>query len=1312
MSLGPRRPAIITRHDQAPPPRTLVDILYATAAEHPRAAAIDDGTALTYAELIAAVEARAAELRGAGVTPGSRVGIRMSSGTAGLYINILAILLAGAAYVPVDADDPEERAELVFSEAEVAAIINDAGITQVLPAGDAPGWGAPGAVTGDMDAWIIFTSGSTGVPKGVAVTHRSAAAFVDAEAEMFPAIGPGDRVLAGLSVAFDASCEEMWLAWRNGACLVPAPRQLVRSGQDLGPWLISRAISVISTVPTLAALWPDEALESVRLLIFGGEACPAELVERLATPDREVWNTYGPTEATVVACGARMLPGAPVTIGFPLAGWDLAVVSETGEPVAFGEPGELIIGGVGLARYLDREKDRTVYAPSPQLGWARAYRTGDHVRMEEDGIHFIGRVDDQVKIGGRRIELGEVTASVQALPGVNAAAVVVQKQGGRSVLVGYYSMHEGAKLAPEDAAALLKQRMPAALVPRLCQLDELPVTTSGKVDKKSLPWPLPGTGVTAEGLTETQAWIAGIWVDALGTSVASADDDFFDLGGSSLAASATIAQLRSRYPYLSVRDLYDHPRLGALANYLDGLGVGVGAAGSGSGAGTDVATVSRIPFATHLFQLLSQFPLGALRALPWLGWLTLLNNLAAVLADHYPGLLGRLPGPVTTSWPLCLLIVALCCTPLGRLPLAALCVRLLNRRIQPGTYPRGGKVHYKIWLAERITHSLGVARPGNAPFMPWYARAIGCKIGRDVTAHTLPPVLGNLTLGDGAAIEPETMIPGYTLTGTQVTVGPVKVGKHSRIGARSVLLPGAEIGARVTVEPGSCVAAQTLPTDSRWAGSPAQKKGRHRHTMPTDFPQVPRGARARYAVVYAGAAALVELLPILAVGFGAAAALLVLAVFGVGRLGLAGAGGVWLAASIVGVVGTGAYLLAYAALILGIVRGCNRLLRPTPVPLYSPGGVALWMTTRILDDARHHLFPLYSSLLTPLWFRLLGAKVGREVEISTTIGIPKFMRIKKGSFLADDTMVAGYQLGRGWIASAPVTIGKRSFLGNSAMAAPGRRLAKDSLVAVLSQVPRRTTRNSNWWGSPPQRLRRQVGAHDAAESRTYQPPRRLKIARAAIETLRLFSPLANTWLLLGCLGVLQYLAATQGRGWAWAAAPAVFVAAGLAAGVLAVAAKWLCVGGIGPADHPLWSPFIWLNELHDTFLEHVAAPWLMDHIYGTAALNALLRALGANIGRDVWLDTYWLPEADQVRIGDGATVGAGVVLQTHLFHDRVMGVGPVVVGPGASVGAHSVILPGATVGAHASVGPASLVMRGDQLPAGTHWQGNPVRAAG
>ncbi len=305
-------PEIFLRGSHAPAPRTLVDVLHATADSHPHAPAIDDGTTMVeYSELIDLVVAGARGLAEAGVGAGDRVGVRMSSGSKDLYVTILSILEAGAAYVPVDADDPDERAELVFSEAKVTAIVTDAGIGPgTAPPADEPDVRTP---TLDDDAWIIFTSGSTGTPKGVAVTHRNAAAFVDAEANLFcqdEPLGPRDRVLAGLSVAFDASCEEMWLAWRHGACLVPAPRSLVRSGMDLGPWLVSRNINVVSTVPTLAAMWPGEALEAVRLLIFGGEACPPDLAERLAVPGREVWNTYGPTEATVVACAAIM--DAPV----------------------------------------------------------------------------------------------------------------------------------------------------------------------------------------------------------------------------------------------------------------------------------------------------------------------------------------------------------------------------------------------------------------------------------------------------------------------------------------------------------------------------------------------------------------------------------------------------------------------------------------------------------------------------------------------------------------------------------------------------------------------------------------------------------------------------------------------------------------------------------------------------------------------------------------------------------------------------------------------------------------------------------------
>ena len=432
-------PAQYLLSGHAPAARTLIDILYDTAARYPEATGIDDGTIqLTYAEMIADIEQGVAWLAARGIGRGDRIGIRMPSGGYSLYMAILSTLAAGAAYVPVDADDPAERAELVFGEAGVAGVITEHGLTR--GPGESRGWSAAAPTPRD-DAWIIFTSGSTGVPKGVAVTHRNAAAFVDAEAWMFlqdNPIGPDDRVLAGLSVGFDASCEEMWLAWRHGACLVPAPRSLVRSGMDLGPWLVSRDITVVSTVPTLAALWPAEALEAVRLLIFGGEACPPELGERLAIEGREVWNTYGPTEATVVSCGSRLQAGAPVSIGLPLPGWDLAVVGAEGAPVAIGEVGELVIGGVGLARYLDPEKDAEKYAPMPSLGWDRAYRSGDLVRLEPHGLFFQGRADDQVKVGGRRIELGEVDSALVHLPGVSGGAAAVRKSAsGTPVLVGY-----------------------------------------------------------------------------------------------------------------------------------------------------------------------------------------------------------------------------------------------------------------------------------------------------------------------------------------------------------------------------------------------------------------------------------------------------------------------------------------------------------------------------------------------------------------------------------------------------------------------------------------------------------------------------------------------------------------------------------------------------------------------------------------------------------------------------------------------------------------------------------------------------------
>jgi non-ribosomal peptide synthetase-like protein len=1276
-----RVPAQYLLSPHAAGPRTLINVLYDTAACFPEAAAIDDGTVqLTYSELISDIEASVAWLAARGIGRGDRIGIRMPSGSFALYEAILAILATGAAYVPVDADDPDERAELVFGEANVAAIVTEAGMSR--GPGSSRGWQA-GAPQPRDDAWIIFTSGSTGTPKGVAVSHRSAAAFVDAEAQIFlrdNPIGPGDRVLAGLSVAFDASCEEMWLAWRHGACLVPAPRSLVRSGMDLGPWLVSRDVTVVSTVPTLAALWPAEALEAVRLLIFGGESCPPELAARLAVDGREVWNTYGPTEATVVACAAQLTADGPVRIGLPLPGWDLAVVDGEGLPVAEGETGELVIGGVGLARYLDEAKDAEKYAPMPSLGWQRAYRSGDLVRLESEGLIFCGRADDQVKVGGRRIELGEVDSALVHLPGVSGGAAAVRRTAaGTPVLVGYVASAD-PDFDMAAARARLADQLPAALVPRLIRVDELPTRTSGKVDRDALPWPPPGGADTelAADLAGTAGWLAGLWRDLLGAAVDGPEADFFALGGGSLSAAQLVAALRDRYPQVTVADLYDHPRLGSLAGFLDE-----------QVKPPDVVErlVRPTPRLTQLAQILLSVPLATLTAWAWVTWLALGNNVARAL--HL------VPWTVAVNWWLVGAAFVAFVTPLGRMAIAVVAARLLLPRVQPGSYARGGWLHLRVWLAERLAEASGAENLAGAPWLVYYARALGADIGKGVDLHSVPPVTGLLTLGHRSAVEPEVDLCGHWVDGDVFHVGAITIGNDATIGARTTLLPGAVVGKNADVAPGSGVVGK-VKSRQYWKGSPAVKSGRVKHPWPDERP----ARRSHWVAIYALTSVLLAAMPLTALAAG-------LAVIGVSVRHTHRLSEAVLPALYWTPVATLAALAAYVLMTVVAVRLLSLRLREGYHPVRSRSGWQLWATERLMDGARNYLFPLYASLATPAWLRLLGAKVGHDTEISTVLLTPKFTVIEDGAFLADDTLVASYELGGGWIYAATTTVGRRAFLGNSGITQPGRRVPDDGLVAVLSAAPPKAKRGSSWLGSPPMRLRRRPAEADTA--RTYEPPWRLKAMRSAVEAFRVIPVMVTAAIGLAVLGVLQALARIFGI---WSAAlggGVVLLAAGASAAFAAVAAKWLLVGRIRAGEFPLWSSFVWRNELADTFVETVAAPWFARAASGTPVMNLWLRALGAKVGPGAWCETYWLPEADLVTLGPGSTVNRGCVVQTHLFHDRIMRMDEVVLEQGATLGPHGVALPSARLGAGVTVGPASLVVRGDSVPKSTRWQGNPIR---
>jgi len=1250
---------------QAASPRTLVDVFDASVRSCPDELALDDGTVqLTYRALAVEVERLRRRLAEAGVGLGDRVGVRVPSGTNDLYVAILAVLAAGAAYVPVDAEDPDERAELVFGEAEVRAVVGAGHELTVTGRSTKPA-ARPGV---EHDAWIIFTSGSTGKPKGVAVSHRSAAAFVDAEAALFltdEPIGPGDRVMAGLSVAFDASCEEMWLAWRYGACLVPVPRSQVRSGADLGPWLVEQEITVVSTVPTLAALWEPETLNDVRLLIFGGEACPPELAQRLVTEGREVWNTYGPTEATVVACAALMTGEEPIRIGLPLRGWELAVVDEAGEPVPMGASGQLVIGGVGLARYLDAEKDAEKYAPLKSLGWERAYRSGDLVKAEPEGLVFLGRADEQIKLGGRRIELGEVDAALQALPGVaGAAAAVRTARSGNQLLVGYVVTQDGWDQA--TAVEKLRAELPAALVPLLAPVDELPTRTSGKVDRNALPWPLENleTSGPTEQLYGTEAWLAEQWAEVLGIPVTSASDDFFAIGGGSLAAAQLTTRLRTRYPSAAVLDIYQQPVLRKLARRLE------------KSAQDDGGTrfVAPVPVRAKVLQLLLLVPLFTLLGLRWTVVLAALGN---VLPYAW------LP---TASWWLVAAGALVLFSPPGRLAIAAGGARLLLKGLKPGRYARGGSVHLRLWAAERLAEFSGATGLTGA-WLERYARALGAKVGPDVDLHSLPPVTGMLKLGRGAAVESEVDLSGWWLDGDRLEIGQVKVGAHAVVGTRSMLFPGARVGKRAEVAPGSAVTGQ-IPTGQRWAGAPAVKLGKAKRNWPADRPRRGTYWRVMYGVTGFGLSAL----PVLA---GAAA-------FGVGRVFFTPDAP--LTGALIALVPTTlAFGAAYALLILVAVRLLSLGLREGTHPTHSRVGWQAWTVTQLMDRSRETLFPLYAGLVTPVWLRLLGMRIGRGAEVSTVLALPSLTTVGEGAFLADDTLTAPYELGGGWMRIGRAEIGRRAFLGNSGMTAPGRSVPDGGLVGVLSATPKKAKKGSSYLGLPPVKLPR--SAADGDQSRTYDPPARLLWARALVELCRIVPVFCSA-----AIGVLTVAALCALGGWAPVLSGLVLLTAGAAAALLSIVAKWLLVGRHRSGEHPLWSSFVWRNELADTFVEVVAVPWLAGSVPGTPLMTAWLRGLGARVGKGVWVESYWLPETDLVTLEDAATVNRGCVLQTHLFHDRILRTDTVVLREGATLGPGGIVLPGSTIGARTTLGPASLVMAAESVPDDTRWLGNPIEA--
>jgi amino acid adenylation domain-containing protein/FkbH-like protein len=555
------------------------------AATHQARALLTDAETLTFAALAARVDALAAALAAQGVLPGARVAVLLPR-DASWPVALLAVLRAGAIYLPLEARHPPARLREVLADAEPRLLVTTPELAATLEVPEGLAWLDPSTVSSapsftapeispDAEAYLLYTSGSTGKPKGVRVTHRAFLNMIAAQIEGF-AVTADDVALQLASCAFDASLSEFFLGWFAGAPVALADAETVADTARLGAFLARHGVTLATFTPSYLRQLEDADLASLRRVILAGEAVQGRDAARLFARGIVAYNAYGPTETAVCATLGRVgrLPedSAPVPIGRPLANLNIAIRDPRGAAVPLGVPGELQVFGPGVALGYWQRPELTAERFVVDANLGRGYRTGDLARWLADGsIEYLGRRDEQVKLRGLRVELGEIAARLSALPGVRQAAVSVEAGAAGDELVAWIA---AADENPAPFKAALAAALPPYMVPaRWVFLAALPLTPSGKLDRRHLTLPAAPAEATAGAestipATPLEAELLAVWREVLGPAVG-ADSDFFLAGGNSLAAMKTARRIAERLdrPCPTIQ-VFRHPTVRALAAAL------------------------------------------------------------------------------------------------------------------------------------------------------------------------------------------------------------------------------------------------------------------------------------------------------------------------------------------------------------------------------------------------------------------------------------------------------------------------------------------------------------------------------------------------------------------------------------------------------------------------------------------------------------------------------------------------------------------------------------------------------------------------
>jgi non-ribosomal peptide synthetase-like protein len=1300
----------------------LHEFFEAQADKRPEAVAlVDKGRRITYSEIEQQANRLARFLNKRGVGPGSLVAILLPR-SVNAYVAILGTLKAGAAYLPLDPEYPADRVAFILRDSKAEVLLTTAALSQhhrgfrgnvIALDNDADAIKSeeptrlPTAVVAvgpDDLCYVIYTSGSTGRPKGVEIGHRSVCNLVEAEAEIFK-VAPEDRVCQIASLSFDLSVEEIWLAFQAGASLVPTPHELSHGGPDLSRFLVEYQVTVLSCVPTLLSMLEEE-IPTLHLLILGGEACPENLVARWDRPGRRIVNTYGPTETTVTATHADLIPGKPVTIGRPLPGCYIRLLDENLQPVPLGAIGEICIGGVGVARgYVGRiEETRTRFIQDPYAETrevdSRLYRTGDLGRFNAEGnLEFIGRGDSQVKLRGFRIELAEIESALMEHEGVLLAACTVREDTqGLKQLVGYIVPRDGASTDPNSLRQHLRDRLPTYMVPALIEtLGVLPRLPSGKLDRASLPPPKLDVSSNRSNLklprNETENRILKIWKTLFQPQPVSIDDDFFlDLGGHSLLAARMVSELRKdpAYSRISVADVYENPTIATLAAKLDTSPIPRPISEMETRLDEQEQVKTKSNFGAGLVQTFLLYFVFGFRALEWMtpylvffylqlaGHSILSSIILAALSAIviFPILLG---GTVAAKW-------------------------LVIGRVKAGRYPLWGSYYIRWWFVQALVSSIPIHYLEGTPLLPFVYRLFGAHIGRDVQLATENIAAFDLvTIGDGSCIDDDASLLGYTVKQAQLIIGPVSVGRNCFVGTRSVLSEETEMEDDTRLEDLSLLRPGAhIPTGETWAGSPAHKVYR---------PDGWRNERLRSGILRRA------LIPVIYLGLVLVLPILLLAAILPGVLVLVRMNPLahpFYYAAAIPLVGS-SFIILVMLEVLVVKWLLVRRVKPGTFRVHGSFYIRNWLVEQLYSLSLDLTAQLRATLYLGPWFKALGAKLGRNVELSTaTTPTPDLLTIEEGATIADEVALGPSRVENGWMTVAPTRIGKRAFVGNSAIVPAGTTIGENSLLGVLTLPPQDPTlaiqSGSSWLGSPPVQLPHRQPSANFSEKRTYQPTRRARLVRGIIEAFRVTLPsagfiivttavIAATFASIGPLGLIKALLLL----------PVTYGVACTAVALVVVLAKWLVMGRFQPFTHPLYTTYVWRLEAVNALYEFLATPLSLGAIQGTPLLPFYFRLLGAKIGKGVYLHTTGLIEFDLVTVGDYCSINQDSVLQTHLFEDRVLKASNLMIGDYCDIGAYSIVLYDSQMEDHSRLDSLSLLMKGETLPANTAWAGIPAR---